>query len=143
MSEPSATADSKPAHGHETSGHEAHGHHGSLFAHAKPYIFVGVLLFVFTAITVGLSYVDFADIKPFPGVFALIGVHGFAINIVIGLFVATFKVCLVGWYFMHLKQEKSNIWRPLFFTFFFVTGLFLLFLLGYSDPIPTTSHPIH
>lgn len=141
MSEPSAT--NAPAatdsHGHEP-GHE---HHGSLFAHARPYIIVGVMLFVFTVITVGLSYFDFAEYAIFQKLFGVIGVKGMGINILIGMIVATFKVCLVGWYFMHLKQEGSSIWRPLFFTFFFCLALFLLFLLGYADPIPTTSHPLH
>jgi caa(3)-type oxidase subunit IV len=138
MSDHAATADQK----HEPEGAAGHGHH-SLLEHAKPYIFVGIILFVFTAITVGLSYIEFDKWPLLPRMFAVIGVHGIGINIFIGLFVAAFKVCLVGWYFMHLKQEKRTVWRPLFFTFFFVTGLFLLFLLAFSDPIPTTSHPIH
>jgi caa(3)-type oxidase subunit IV len=144
MSEPTATTAATtapaPAHGHE---HDEHAHHGSVYEHAKPYIFVGILLFVFTAITVGLSYIDFREHRLFRWGFGLIGVQGMGINIVIGLIVAAFKVCLVGWYFMHLKQEKMPIWRPLLFTFFFVSGLFLLFLLGWLDPIPTTSHPHH
>ena len=50
---------------------------------------------------------------------------------------------LVGAWFMHLKSEKGNIWRPLIFTFIFVTGLFLLFLLAYIDPIHSTSFTEH
>jgi caa(3)-type oxidase subunit IV len=141
MSEPTATAEKHPAHGHEA--HDDHGHHGSVYAHAKPYIRVGIALFVFTCITVWLSYFDFAEWRYLPQMFAVIGVSGMGINIVIGLMVASLKVCLVGWYFMHLKQEGSGIWRPLFFTFFFCLGLFLLCLLAFSDPIPTTSHPLH
>jgi caa(3)-type oxidase subunit IV len=142
MSEHSAPSEAPASHGH---GHAAddHGHHGGLMAHAKPYLMVGVLLFVFTVITVGLSYIDFAEYTPFRKTFAMIGIQGMGINIAIGLFVATFKVCLVGWYFMHLKQETSQVWRPLFFTFFFVTGLLVLCLLAHSDPIPTTSYPLH
>lgn len=141
MSEPTATAEKHPAHGHES--HDDHGHHGSVYQHAKPYIFVGYLLVFFTGITVGLSYVHFEHFGPTKWFFGLFNIHGFAINIIIGMLVATFKVCLVGWYFMHLKQEGTSVWRPLFFTFFFCLGLFLLFLLAYSDPIPTTSHPLH
>ena len=140
MSDHSATADHQPDPHASGEGHE---HHGSIYAHAKPYIIVGVLLFVFTAITVGLSYIEFDKWAPTQHMFAVIGVHGVGINIIIGMIVATGKVCLVGWYFMHLKQEKASIWRPLFFTFFFVAGLFLLCLLAFSDPIPTTSHPLH
>jgi len=140
MSEPAAPAETK----HETVAHgESHEHHGSVFAHARIYIMVGVALFVATVLTVALSYFDFAEYSIFRRMFAVIGVHDVGINILVGLIVATCKVCLVGWFFMHLKQEKRTIWRPLFFTFFFVAGLFLLFLLAYSDPIPTTSHPIH
>jgi hypothetical protein len=52
-------------------------------------------------------------------------------------------VCLVGAWFMHLKSEKSTIWKPLLFTFFFCAGLFALCLLAYTDPIHSTSHPLH
>lgn len=140
MSDHSATAEPAKSHGHA---HDDHGHHGSLVSHAKPYIMVGVALFVFTVITVALSYIDFAEISIFKRMFAVVGIAGMGINIFIGMCVATFKVCLVGWFFMHLKQEKAGIWRPLFFTFFFCLGLFILCLLAYMDPIPTTSHPLH
>ena len=137
MSDHLPTADHKAdAHGHDA-------HHGSLFAHAKVYLFIGVLLFVFTAITVALSYIDFDKIGIFVWAFEKIGVHGFTINIVIGMIVATFKVCLVGAWFMHLKQEKAVIWRPLLFTFFFAFALFMLFYLAWVDPIPTSSNWIH
>jgi caa(3)-type oxidase subunit IV len=108
-----------------------HGH-GEYWHHVRPYLWVGAALFVFTVITVGLSYVDFDHI---------IGSHG--MNMKIGLSVATFKVCLVGAWFMHLKMEKGTIWRPLLFTFFFCAGLFFLVLLAYSDPIFSTSHTQH
>ncbi len=93
---------------------------------------VGAALFIFTVITVALSYVDFDH---------LIGTHG--ANMKIGLAVATFKVCLVGAWFMHLNSERITIWRPLILTFIFCLGLFLLCLLAYSDPIQSTSHPLH
>ena len=109
----------------------AHGN-GSYLHHVRPYLLVGAALFIFTIITVGLSYVDFDH---------MIGSHG--MNIKIGLAVATFKVCLVGAWFMHLIQEKGTIWRPLLFTFFFCLGLFLLCLLAYFNPIMTTSHTLH
>jgi len=123
---PPAAAASAPAHG------ESDHAHGNYWHHVRPYLLVGVALFVFTAITVGLSYVDFDH---------FLGSHG--MNMKIGLGVATFKVCLVGAYFMHLKMEKGTIWRPLVFTFFFCAGLFLLTLLAFSDPIKTTSHLFH
>ena len=113
------------------SAHGAHGH-GSYLHHVRPYLIVGAALFIFTAITVGLSYVDFDH---------MLNSHG--MNMKIGLTVATFKVCLVGAWFMHLKSEKGVIWRPLIFTFIFCAGLFALFLLAYMDPIHSTSHPLH
>ena len=125
---PSTAAASEPAHGHGSAGHG----HGNYLHHVRPYLLVGAALFLFTGVTVGLSYVDFDHI---------FGSHG--MNMKIGLTVATFKVCLVGAWFMHLKSEKGNIWRPLIFTFIFVTGLFLLFLLAYIDPIHSTSFTEH
>jgi caa(3)-type oxidase subunit IV len=117
-----------PGPGHGASEHG----HGNYWHHVRPYLLVGAALFAFTVITVGLSYVDFDHI---------FGSHG--MNMKIGLSVATFKVCLVGAWFMHLKSEKGNIWRPLIFTFIFVTGLFLLFLLAYTDPIHSTTFTQH
>jgi caa(3)-type oxidase subunit IV len=108
-----------------------HGH-GNYWHHVGPYLWVGVALFVFTGITVGLSYVDFDR---------MFGGHG--MNMKIGLGVAAFKVCLVGAWFMHLKAEKGTIWRPLWFTFFFCLGLFLLVVFAWADPIFTTSHAQH
>ena len=124
---PAATTDT--AHAAPADGH---GEHGNYLHHVRPYLFVGAALFVFTAITVGLSYVDFDHI---------FATHG--MNMIIGLSVASFKVALVGAWFMHLKSEKSTIWVPLIFTFLFCLGLFLLFLLAYVDPIHSTSFTEH
>lgn len=126
-----------PAHGHGDHGH------GDYWHHVRPYLWIGAALFVFTVITVGLSYVRFEESRIFRWAFGKIGIHDHGINITIGLIVAAFKVCLVGAWFMHLKSEKGTIWRPLLFTFFFCLGLFLLCLLAYSDPIGSTSHPLH
>jgi caa(3)-type oxidase subunit IV len=124
----STTTDS---HSTPAASHDEHAHE-SFTSHVKPYIAIGVILFIATVITVGLSYCDFD--KWF---------HGHGWNIRIGLAVATVKVCLVGAYFMHLKAEKGSIWKPLLFTFFFCLALFALFMLAYSDPIPTTSFLSH
>ena len=59
--------------------------HGSIFL--KVLIGLGVL----TALTVGLSYVDFGSK---------------AVNIAVGLLVAVVKASLVVLFFMHLKWEK-------------------------------------
>jgi caa(3)-type oxidase subunit IV len=128
--------ESKGDHRHAVDAHshasDAHGHGGSYLRHIRPYLLVGAALFVFTVITVGLSYVDFDQI---------FSSHG--MNMKVGLAVATFKVCLVGAWFMHLKSEKRNIWIPLLFTFFFCLGLFVLCLLAYFNPIMTTGHTLH
>ena len=125
------TAEHAPAADAHSHGAAGHGH-GSYLHHIRPYLIVGAALFIFTVVTVGLSYVDFDHI---------LGSHG--MNMKIGLSVAAFKVCLVGAWFMHLKGEKRTIWIPLGFTFVFALGLFLLFWLGYADPIHSTSHTHH
>ena len=107
---------------HGDHGHDAHDMHLGL------YLGVGGFLIVATIITVALSYVDF-------------GSH--ANNIIIAMILATIKVGFVGAIFMHLKGEKKTIWRPLFFTAFFVLGLFLLTLLHWYDPIFSTVHNQH
>ena len=94
-----------------------HGHHDM---HLKLYYGIGITLFALTGFTVFLSYVDFGSQQR---------------NIVIALLVAAFKVSLVGAVFMHLKGEKSTVWRFLYFTAFFVAGLFLLTYFHWADPI--------
>ncbi len=146
MADPHSHTPAPAAESHSASpAHADHGahDHGSYLHHVRPYLIVGAALFIFTAVTVGLSYVRFEEHRTFRWVFSNFGVQGYAINIAIGLAVATFKVCLVGAWFMHLKNEKSVIWRPLIFTFIFCAGLFTLFLLAYYDPIRSTSHPLH
>jgi cytochrome c oxidase subunit 4 len=118
-----------PGAAHETAAHGDHAHHDM---HLGLYFGIGAILLVFTLITVWLSYVDFD--KMFNG-------HGW--NIIIAMIVATFKVSLVAAIFMHLKGEKKTIWRFLYFTVFFVAGLFLLTLLHYADPIFGTHYNTH
>ncbi len=119
------------AHGasHDSGAPADHAQHDM---HLGLYWGIGGVLVVFTAITVWLSYVDFDK---------MFGGHGW--NILIGMIVATFKVCLVGAIFMHLKGEKPLIWKFLYFTLFFVAGLFFLTLLHYVDPIFGTTHAHH
>lgn len=114
---------------HETAAPGAAAHHDM---HLGLYLGVGGFLLVATAITVWLSYVDFDK---------MFGGHGW--NIIIALAVATIKVGFVAAIFMHLKGEKKLVWQVLFFTMFFVAGLFLLTLLNYSDPIFGTTHAHH
>jgi cytochrome c oxidase subunit IV len=128
---PAPTDSHAPAHDPQdphAAPHDAH----DIEHHIWMYWKVGIILLAFTLITVGLSYVDFD--RMFKG-------HGW--NMKIGLVVATFKVSLVMAIFMHLKEERSTIWRVLYFTFFFVAGLFLLTLFAWVDPIFGTSHWHH
>jgi cytochrome c oxidase subunit IV len=135
MSDPHLTspapADSHAAT-HDPQDPQAAAHAHEIEHHIRMYWKVGFILLAFTLITVGLSYVDFDK---------WLGGHGW--NMKIGLVVATFKVSLVMAIFMHLKEERSTIWRVLYFTFFFVAGLFLLTLFAWIDPIFGTSHWHH
>ena len=87
-------------------------HHEDLQQHVKKYIKIGVLLGVFTVITVALSYWELPT-------------H--ALNIIVGMIVAAFKAALVGLIFMHLNHERSLIYKVLLFTLVFVMGMFVLF----------------
>ena len=88
--------------------------------HVKKYLLVGVVLLVFTLITVALSYVNFGSQKA---------------NMAVAMVVATFKAGLVAAIFMHLSAEKKLIYRILIFTGFFVLGLFWLTYLAWYDPV--------
>jgi caa(3)-type oxidase subunit IV len=115
-----------------TNGNSARGdleaHHAVHDSHTGVYLFVGGALLFLTLVTVWLSYVDF-------------GSH--TKNIAVGMGVATFKVSLVGAIFMHLKGEKPLIWKVLYFTAFFVLGLFLLTALAWYDPIFGSTRNLH
>lgn len=52
---------------------------------------------------------------------------------------ASFQV----WLFMHLKSEKSIIFKFLFFTIFFFGALFFLTHLAESNPLHSTVLPGH
>ncbi len=86
----------------------------------KKYIIIGVLLIIFTGITVWLSYVELPT-------------H--SLNILVGMIVATFKASLVALIFMHLNHEKPLIYKMLAFTMAFAIVLFALFLFSKADPL--------
>lgn len=121
-------------HGHNSHGVDDHAvDHGSadaehIAAHVGAYLKVGAGLLVLTGVTVALSYVDFGSR---------------AMNIVVGMIVATLKAGLVAAIFMHLKGEKMTIWRFLIMTAIFAVGLFFLTFLAHSDPISGTSYLTH
>jgi cytochrome c oxidase subunit 4 len=86
--------------------------------HIKTYLIVGATLLVFTAITVGLSFVDFGSQS---------------MNMTIGLAVAAFKSSLVILIFMHLNNERPLIYKVLVFTMVFLGVMFILFIASHDD----------
>ena len=98
--------------------HEEYAH--NVQKHVRGYLLVGGALIVCTALTVGLSYVNFGSQKA---------------NIAVALLLAAFKVSLVGAIFMHLAAEKKLIYRVLIFTGVFVFALFWLTYLAWYNPI--------
>lgn len=92
----------------------------------KLYMFIGLLLFVFTGITVAVATVPALDF----------GKHGFDyIDAIIGIAIATFKASLVAVIFMHLNHEKKAVYWIFFGGLFFGAALILLFAFGFLDPI--------
>ncbi|MFT6864438.1 MAG: caa(3)-type oxidase subunit IV [Akkermansiaceae bacterium] len=92
----------------------------------KLYMFIGLLLFFFTIVTVAVATMESLDF----------GEHGFdKVDAIIGLTIAAFKASLVMIIFMHLNHEKPLVY------FFYILGLVMAFfciaLIGWSksDPI--------
>ncbi len=96
---------------------DAHSHE-DYNKHIQKYKKIGWILGTFTAITVGLSYVDLPT-------------HGQ--NLLLGMAVAAFKASLVCLIFMHLSHERPLIYKVLLFTTVFVVALFVLFFLCNGD----------
>jgi caa(3)-type oxidase subunit IV len=92
----------------------------------KLYMFIGLLLFFFTIVTVAVATVESLDF----------GDHGFdKADAIIGLAIAAFKASLVMLIFMHLNHE-----RPLVYFLYIlgiVMAIFCMWLIGWakSDPI--------
>jgi len=90
----------------------------------RTYGIVGGLLFLFTAITVGVN---------------LIHVSSIALAITIALIIATMKGSMVAAIFMHLNHEKKWIYGALILTAVFFVVLMLLPGLSVADSIGTPS----
>lgn len=88
----------------------------------RTYGMVGGLLFVFTAITVGVNEIHLSSV---------------ALAITIALLIATFKGSMVASIFMHLKNEKKWIYGSLLLTVVFFFFVLLLPMLAMSDHIGT------
>jgi caa(3)-type oxidase subunit IV len=94
--------------------------HEDLQQHVRKYFKIGIILGVFTIITVALSYWELPT-------------H--SMNIIVGMIVAAFKAALVGLIFMHLNHERSLIYKVLLFTLVFVLGLFFLTYFSHENPL--------
>ena len=88
--------------------------------HVKKYLLIGALLLVGTVITVALAIVELPS-------------H--ALNILVGMIVATIKASLVALIFMHLNHERPLIYKMLAFTTVFAIVLFTLFIYSNADPL--------
>lgn len=92
----------------------------------KLYTLIGLLLFIFTGITVAVATVPWLDF----------GGHGFDyVDAIIGIAIASFKASLVAYIFMHLNDEKKAIYWIFFGAIFFAVALILIFALAFYDPI--------
>ena len=92
----------------------------------KKYLLIGLILFVFTVVTVAVATVPWLDF----------GEHGFdAQDAIIGLIIATIKASLVGAIFMHLSHEKKTIY--VLIVIGILMGISLMGLTGWAfeDPI--------
>ncbi len=90
------------------------------------YLLVGLVLFVFTVVTVAVATQPWLDF----------GGHGFdSADATIGLCIATLKAGLVAAIFMHLNHEKRTIYVLIMTGI--VMGIALMALVGwtYADPI--------
>jgi cytochrome c oxidase subunit 4 len=93
--------------------------------HVKVYrnVFIGLL--IFTALTVGASYVEFNYIW---------------LGVTVGLAIAFVKGYLVAANFMHLNNEKSIIYLILSLTVVFFIVLFSMPMLWHNDLIKSPDY---
>jgi caa(3)-type oxidase subunit IV len=93
---------------------------------AKIYVAIGLILFIFTGVTVAVAMVPALDV----------GKHGFdKWDMILGLSIATFKSTLVAYVFMHLNHEKKAIYWIFFGALVFFAFMIFLFMFAKSDPI--------
>ncbi len=95
--------------------------------HFKAYLKIGLIEFVFTIVTVWVSYMPKAmDTK-----------------VILTLLSATGNAVFVAAILMHLKEEKKMIWKVLYFTGAFLVVLFFLTWLARTDEIAGALHNHH
>ncbi len=92
----------------------------------KLYLLIGLVLFVFTVVTVAVATQPWLDF----------GGRGFdSVDMMIALCIATVKATLVGAIFMHLNHEKKMVYMIFGFGLFFGVALMCLTAFAFSDPI--------
>jgi caa(3)-type oxidase subunit IV len=92
----------------------------------KLYLLIGLILFIFTVVTVAVATVPWLDA----------GQHGFdTADMVIGLLIASVKASLVAAVFMHLNHEKKMVYFLIGMGAFFGVALMALTAFAYADPI--------
>lgn len=92
----------------------------------RTYLMVGLILFIFTAVTVAVATVPWLDV----------GAHGFdGADATVGLTIAAFKASMVAAVFMHLNHEKRMVHMLIGSGVFFGLVMFVLLWLAYSDPV--------
>lgn len=105
------------------------GAHADVSKHVRAYVAVFAALAVFTAITVGVSFIHFGAEGSHTG------------NIIVALIIAAIKATLVAAIFMHLKWERgASIWVTLVFCAVFFLVLMLLPSLTTGDLPPRAEH---
>ena len=92
--------------------------------HIKVYRNVFIGLIIFTALTVGASYVEFNLIW---------------VGVTVGLAIAFIKGYLVAANFMHLNNEKNLIYMILSITIVFFLVLFFMPILWHNDGLSSYS----
>lgn len=89
----------------------------------RTYMMVGVMLLIFTGITVAANRLHFAV----------------PIAITVALIIAAMKGSMVAGVFMHLSHEKQWIYGALLLTVVFFVALLFLPVLTVADGLGTTS----
>jgi len=74
------------------------------------------------------------------GVPAVFHFENHAINVVIGLFIATVKAALVCLFFMHLSHEKRTVYLMIAMSVVFAIALFIFTGLAYFDHLHTVNY---
>lgn len=116
MSHDHSHSKSAAAHAHAHDDHD-------VSKHVRTYLLIGAFLLIGTVLTVWAAQIHF-------------GSH--AMNIAIGLLIATVKAALVALFFMHLISEKTAIYMFMGVTVFFFAGLMVLTLWASHD-LPSNS----